>query len=129
MKIVKKQPITGTNTAMRPKANVLVNQSNTSSQAERLVKRPPMPFQTKQGPAMMPTGSGAAALKGVGDGKSKNTAGFAKGSIPTIAASGDRVPGGYGKVVGGQKGQSHPSKKGDVTMGTKSHKNAKFFGR
>ncbi len=128
MKTVKGNPITAAKTQMRPAANVKTNASASSAEAERLVRRAPMPFQTKQGPAQMPVGSGAAALKGIGDGKSANR--IVKGGASfNLSASGDRAPGHYDKVVGGQKGSSHPSKKGDVTMGTKKHGNAKFFGR
>lgn len=128
MKTVKGKPITGAKPQMQPVANVRTNSTNSSSEAERLIKRPPMPFQTRQGPAMQPAGVGSNKSIPTGDGKSKNPAGLQKGSRPGISASGDRIPGGYSKVVGGQKGTSHPSKVGQVTMGTSPKRNSKFFG-
>lgn len=111
-----------------PVANVKTNTSKPSTEAERLINRPPMPFQTKQGPAMLPVTT--TRDPGVGDGKSKNLNGLKTGPKPTISASGDRTPGGYSKVVGGQKGTSSPKHKSDPNAYAKlpAKRNASFFG-
>lgn len=130
MKIVQGKPITGSKAQFRPMRPPASNDSaRFGSSAEQNISATPTPFRFHQSAVNVPAGSAGNKAIPTGDGKSKNPAGLQTGSKPTIAATGNRVPGGYSKVVGGQKGTNHPSRKGDVTMGTSAHRNHKFFGR
>lgn len=128
MKTFKGKPITGaTRIEQSRKRPFVPDAKETSADEMAMIKEPPTPFKNRQTAAQMPAGSGRKALLGVGDGKSANA--LLRGSPQTnLAGTGNRVPGGYGKVVGGQKGTSHPSRKGEVTMGTTAKRNAVFFG-
>ena len=122
-----KAVFTGSKAKMGPYKEPLT--PNTSAQAERLLQKPQSPFANPNGSVHRPVGKGQTL--GSGDGKSKNMGGLMTGSKPTIAATGNTIPGGYSKVVGGQKGTSHPSKKTDTagSLGVSAKRNAKFFGR
>jgi len=48
------QPITGTNTAMRPRPPVLSDAAHTSSDSQKEIRRPPMPFADPQGALNVP---------------------------------------------------------------------------
>ena len=50
----KGQPITGSRPEMRPRPPVLTNSQQSSAQAERIIQRPPMPFENPYGPANVP---------------------------------------------------------------------------
>ena len=56
----KGMPITGTNTAMKPRPGVLANQADTSADLQKRLKKSPQPFTAKGGAATLPTKSGAS---------------------------------------------------------------------
>ncbi len=145
-KFVKGMPITGARPENKPVRNVLSNQAETSLTAERQVRRPPMPFQTRNSAVSIPApvnraGSFAARPQkhpniGVAPGMRKHVPGSVNAhpgyrvSAPkqNPAAVGGGMPGGYNKVVGGRLGTSHPKGTGHSgAPGVRAAKSA-FFG-
>ena len=53
----KGQPITGSRTAMQSRSPVLANQAQTSRDAQKIVNRPPMPFDNPRGTVKAPAPS------------------------------------------------------------------------
>lgn len=128
----KKMPITGTNTAMRPKSPVLTNANESSAQAMQQIKQPPQPFANKKGPVNVPVHSQfeSRGTDFSGPGKSaKGTAmGGAKGLPSGKAVGYSKLPD-SSKQVGGRFGTSHPKKKGSFFPASfKSKRNASFYG-
>lgn len=124
-----KQPITGTNTAMRPKPPVKTT-ADTSAGAERQILQPPAPFANKRGPVNLPvtkqfesrgtdtTGS-TAASKGISIGGAR--------ALPPGGPVGQNKPINQSGQVFGRLGTSHPRKVGSQNLG-KAKKGHPFYG-
>ena len=128
----KKMPITGTNTAMRPKPPVLTDANTPSSDAERMIKRPPAPFQSKQSIANLPVHAQFESRGTDFTGPGKSARGNAIGGAKALPSGGpigqSRMPD-QSKQIGGRFGTSHPKKKGSFFPASfKSKRNASFYG-
>lgn len=130
MKKVKGKPITGTNTAMRPTANVLSNAADTSRDAQKLVRQPPMPFQNPDN--QLNTKAGTGAPGGISTLEPKIASGMQHSSpgaraLPSGGAVGqNRMPNQSGQVFG-RMGTSHPRRVGQQNL-SKPKKGAAFYG-
>jgi hypothetical protein len=131
MKKQGKMPITGGKTAMKPKPPVLTDANTPSSDAERMIKRPPMPFQSKQAIANLPVHAQkeSRGTDFTGPGKSaRGTAmGGAKG-LPPGGPVGQKRPIDNSKQIGGNKGWPPPKRKAGPQNLGKSRRHASFYG-
>jgi hypothetical protein len=125
----KGMPITGTNTAMKPKAPA---QTEVGRNAQKQINEPPAPFANPQGPVNVPyhqqkesrgtdfTGPGKAA-RGTNIGGAK--------ALPSGAPVGQRKPINQSKQIAGRFGTSHGGRKaGNPVAGQKSKRHASFYG-
>lgn len=133
MKKVKGMPITGSKTAMTPKAPVLTDAKETSLDIEKRLKgRATQPFTNTGGAATTPTSASPKGAKpglepnGIYAGKSGNTV--------TARALPQGSPVGYSKLpnqskqIGGRMGFPPPARKAGMISGFKSKRNASFYG-
>jgi hypothetical protein len=109
------RPITASRPAMRPEAPVLSNQAETSRTAQRMIPRPPMPFENPHGAAnvpaptnrnashpyglpaktLLPKTAGARIEQSLNCGNTETTADM-------LAAVGEpRMPSGYNPIISG----------------------------
>lgn len=124
-----KMPITGTNTAMRPKKPVLTDANTPSEDAQRMIKQPPQPFANPKGPVNLPVAKKQDARGTEVTAPHKVTHGVKAPATPSGGAVGQRRPISQSGQVYGPKGISHPKKKGSFFPGSfKSKKNASFYG-
>lgn len=128
----KGMPITGTNTAMKAKAPVLSDAAHTSSDGQKLVKQPPMPFKNPTSTAQRPPAARASGgistlepkiLSGL-----KNTTPGAK-ALPSNGPIGQKKPINQSGQIGGRMGFPPPKRKaGAFPSGFKAKKGAAFYG-
>lgn len=128
----KGMPITGTNTAMKPKQPVLSDAAHTSSDAQKKVLQPPMPFSNPTSTAQKPPA--AKASGGISTMEPKIQSGLKRTNVGAKALpQGGAV--GYSKLpnqsgqIGGRMGFPPPKRKrGDNGSGYPSKRNASFYG-
>lgn len=122
-------PFTGSTPQMRPKPPVKTS-THTSADAERIIKRPPMPFSNPQNITNLPVSDVIASSDTDYKGPSKAKIGTTVGarSLPSGAAVGQKRPINQSGQVFGRMGTSHPKKSGNPVAGQRSHRNAAFFG-
>lgn len=124
----KGMPITGTNTAMKPKAPV---QQKEGAGAQRQIKQPPQPFANPQGPVNVgyasqkeSTGTDLAA-----PGKTAKGTTVGAKALPSGAPVGQRKPINQSKQIAGRFGTSHGGRKaGNLVSGLKRKRNKGFYG-
>ena len=127
----KNQPITGTNTAMRPKPPVLTDAKATSRDAQKKVLQPPMPFANPTSTAQSaPAGK---APGGVSTLEPRIASGLKRSSAPANPSGGpagqSKMPN-QSKQIGGRMGYPPPARRAGqpVPSAYKSKKNARFYG-
>jgi len=127
----KGQPITGTNTAMAPKAPVLGNQADTSRVAQKMVLRPPEPFGNQNSTAQSPPSGKASG--GISTTEPHVASGLTHQS-PGAKALPQGGPIGQSKMpnqsgqIGGKMGWPPPKRKAGTVSGFKSKRGAAFYG-
>lgn len=104
----KGQPITGSRTAMQSRKPVLANQAQTSRDAQKIVRRPPAPFDNPTGGLKTPTGRLNYKSLGIGyevqssGPKPQRYGSPVMSDKEMLAAVGEpRKPGGYNQVNNG----------------------------
>ena len=128
----KGQPITGTNTAMKTTRNVLTDAAHTSSDAEKLVKQPPMPFQNSQN--QLNVSASSAAPGGVSTLEPKIASGLKRTTpgvkaLPKGGAIGQNTMPNQSGQIGGRMSFPPPKRKaGNNASGYPSKRNASFYG-
>lgn len=125
----KGKPITGTNTAMRPKAPVLTNSSKSSAQAQQQIMQPPQPFANPKGPVNLPVTkrletTSADLTKSIQGMKHKNIGHMA---LPNQKHAGQTKAINHSGNVFGRFGTKHP-KKSRPNDNPKAKKHAAFYG-
>lgn len=128
----KGMPITGTNTAMKPKQPVLSDAAHTSADAQKQITRPPMPFANsnsvaQQPPAARASGGISTLQPKIASGLQRTTPG-AK-ALPAGSPVGQKTqPNQYGQI-GGRMGFPPPKRRsGNNGSGYPAKKNARFYG-
>lgn len=125
----KKQPITGSRTAMKSKAPVKTT-TNTSSDAEKLIKQPPQPFANPNNIKNLPI---SKAMQEDPQAETTSSPRFLKHknighkALPNMSHVGQKKAVNHSGNVYGRFGTSHPKRKGAQNLGA-SRKNAKFYG-
>lgn len=132
MKKVKGMPITGTNTAMAPKAPVRSDAAHPSRDAEKKVMQPPSPFANPTSTAQ--SKPGAKAPGGISTLEPKIQSGLKRSTVgakalPTGGAIGQRKMPNQSGQIGGRMGYPPPSRKaGSNDSGYPVKRNARFYG-
>ena len=130
MKTFKKQPITGAKPTSAKRSPQLMNQTDTSRQAEKLVSAPSSPFRNNKQTPQIPAGS---AQKGAVPGPVRKPTSGLRGNTVGAKALPSGSPVGYKTLpnqsgqVFGRMGTSHPKKKGAFVSVPKKG-NASFYG-
>lgn len=123
MKKVRNQPITGATPEYSKKAPLVPDAKETSANAQTMIQEAPSPFKNRMQTPEMPTGSGTAFKPNAGQ------AGARAPMNPAGAAIGQSKMPNQAPQIGGRNGWPPPKRKtGNVTMGTKPHRNARFYG-
>ena len=127
----KGMPITGTNTAMRAKPPVLSDAAHTSSDGQKLVQQPPMPFKNPTSTAQKPPA--ARASGGISTMEPKILSGLKRTTVgaralPPGGPVGQTKPINQSGQVNGRMGTSFPKRKGAFVSGLKAKKGAAFYG-
>lgn len=124
-------PKTASRTAMKPKAPVLSDAAHTSSDAQKLITRPPMPFANKNSLAQSAPGTkasgGVSTLEpNIKSGMKRQTVGAR--ALPSNGPIGQKRPINQSGQVNGRMGTSFPRKVGAYPSGFKAKRNASFYG-
>lgn len=128
----KGMPVTGTNTAMKPKAPVLASQADTSRTAQQQILTPPAPFSNPNSVAQSAPGTKASG--GVSTLEPKIASGLQHSSpgaraLPQGGAVGYSKQPNQSKQIGGRMGFPPPKRRaGDNGAGYPAKKNARFYG-
>lgn len=132
MKKVKGQPITGSRTAMKPKAPVLNDAKETSLDLEKRISgRATQPFNNTGGAATMPAPSGASG--GISTMEPKIASGMRHSNpgakaLPSGGPVGQRKAINQSGQVNGRMGTSFPKRHRPNGAGFPSKRNASFYG-
>jgi len=129
MKKIHGIPVTGTNTAMKPKPPVMTD-SDTSAGATKQVMQPPAPFANKRGPANVPISERKESYDTDYTGPNKALIGTKVGAkaLPPRGPVGQKKPINHSGNVFGRMGTSHPKHHRPNGSGFPSKRNASFYG-
>lgn len=125
-------PKTGTNTEMRKKPPVLSDAAHTSSDAQKLITRPPMPFANKNSlgqtpPATKASGGVSTLEPKIQSGLKRTTVGSK--ALPSSGPIGQKKAINQSGQIGGRMGFPPPKRKAGMNGGGfPSKRSANFYG-